>query len=291
MSRQWQTLWAEARPFIELMRWHKPVGIFLLLWPVLWALCYAAEGLPPLPILAVFVLGTALMRACGCVINDYADRHFDVHVSRTRQRPLADGRITPKQAILTFLVLAWLSFALVITLNNFTIWLSFVAIAIAVLYPFMKRYTYFPQVVLGAAFAWAIPMAFAAVKNELPPIAWLLFTSTLLWVLAYDTLYGMVDRVDDRKIGIKSTAILFGEADIAAVSIIHGMALTGFLMAGLRMERGFWFLLGWGVALLIAVYQMWIARSRKPDDCFRAFQLNNAYGAALTLGLMLDYRL
>ena len=279
------------RPYIELMRWHKPVGIFLLLWPTLWALWLAAEGVPPLSTLIVFTLGTALMRACGCVINDFADRKFDGAVARTKGRPLATGALTAKDALQLFLLLALLSFALVLTQNRFTIALSFVAIAIASAYPFMKRHTYFPQVVLGAAFAWAIPMAFAAVKNELSAITWLLYMSTLLWVLAYDTLYGMVDRDDDRKIGIKSTAILFGDADILMVSLVHAFALLGLLLLGLRAELGGAYFAGWTLALLVVVVQMLIARSRKPADCFRAFQLNNLYGAALTIGLVLDYAL
>ena len=291
MHPKLKPFWTEAKPYVELMRWHKPVGVFLVLWPALWALWFAADGVPPLWILVVFVLGAALMRACGCVINDYADRHFDGHVSRTKQRPLASGKISPKRALLTFFILAWLSFALVLTLNRFTVYLSFAAIAIAALYPFMKRYTYFPQVVLGAAFAWAIPMAFAAVQEKLPSVAWLLFVSTVLWVLAYDTLYGMVDRKDDIRIGVKSTAILFGEADLVAVSLIHGLALAGYLMAGLQMQRGAYFIAGWCGALAIVIGQMWVARTRKPEACFKAFQLNNIYGALLTLGIILDYAL
>ncbi|NQD35421.1 4-hydroxybenzoate octaprenyltransferase [Permianibacter sp. IMCC34836] len=285
------SLLSQLRPYIELMRWHKPVGIFLLLWPTLWALWLAAGGVPPLGTLLVFVLGTALMRACGCVINDYADRKFDGAVERTKGRPLATGKVSAKQALQLFLVLALLSFALVLSQNRFTVMLSFAAIAIASVYPFMKRYSYFPQVVLGAAFAWAIPMAFAAVKNELPTITWLLYMSTLMWVLAYDTLYGMVDRDDDRKIGIKSTAILFGDADILLVSLIHGFALLGLFMLGLRAELGAPYFAGWTLAALLVLVQMLIARSRKPADCFRAFQLNNLYGLVLTAGLVADYSL
>ena len=282
------TVW---RPYLELMRWHKPVGIFLLLWPTLWALWLAADGVPPLSTLLVFALGTALMRACGCVINDFADRKFDGAVARTQNRPLATGAVTSKQAIQLFLGLALLAFALVLTQNQMTVWLSFVAIAIASAYPFMKRHTYFPQVVLGAAFAWAIPMAFAAVSETVPALAWLLYSSTLLWVLAYDTLYGMVDREDDKKIGIKSTAILFGDADILMVSCIHGLALLGLLLVGQRAELGGAYYAGWTLALLITIGQMWLARSRKPADCFRAFQWNNGYGLALTAGLIVDYAL
>ncbi len=285
------TYWQRLQPFWELMRWHKPVGIFLLLWPTLWALWLAAGGVPPLGTLLVFVLGTALMRACGCVINDYADRNFDGAVARTKARPLATGAVTPKQAVQIFIGLALICFALVLSQNTLTIYLSFVAIVIASAYPFMKRHTYFPQVVLGAAFAWAIPMAFAAVTDSVPAVAWLLYFSTLLWVLAYDTLYGMVDREDDKKIGIKSTAILFGDADIMMVSLIHAMALLGLLMVGLRAELGAPYFVGWSVALLIVIAQMLLARQCKPADCFRAFQWNNYYGAALTIGLMVDYAL
>ncbi len=285
------SVWQTVRPYWELMRWHKPVGVFLLLWPTLWALWLAAEGVPPLGTLVVFVLGTALMRACGCVINDYADRNFDGAVARTKGRPLATGAVTPKQALQLFIGLALICFALVLSQNRLTVYLSLVAIVIASAYPFMKRHTYFPQVVLGAAFAWAIPMAFAAVSDTVAPIAWLLYFSTLLWVLAYDTLYGMVDREDDKKIGIKSTAILFGDADLMMVSLIHAMALLGLLLVGLRAELGAAYFAGWGGALLIVIAQMITARQRKPADCFRAFQWNNYYGAVLTAGLIADYAL
>ena len=283
--------YTKMRPYIELMRWHKPVGIFLLLWPTLWALLLAADGVPPIATLIVFVVGTALMRACGCVINDYADRHYDGVVERTKNRPLATGAVTAKQALRLFLLLALLAFGLVLTQNRFTVWLSLAALAIAGSYPFVKRHSYFPQVVLGAAFAWAIPMAFAAVKNELPALTWLLYVSTLLWVVAYDTLYGMVDRDDDRKIGIKSTALLFGDADIFMVSLIHALALLGLFLLGVRAELGGAYFAGWTLAVVLVLVQMVIARTRKPADCFRAFQLNNLYGLALTAGLITDYAL
>lgn len=282
-------LWPRIRPYWELMRWHRPVGVFLLLWPVLWALWLAADGVPPLSTLLVFVLGTALMRACGCVINDIADRKFDGHVERTRGRPLATGALSLRQAWATFAVTGLLAFLLVLTQNRATVLLSFGGLALTSLYPFMKRHTYFPQVVLGAAFAWAIPMAFMAVSEQLPPLAWLLYVSTLLWVLAYDTLYGMVDRADDLKIGVKSTAILFGEADRHMVGIIHALALAGLLLVGVESGRGSFYFAGLALAALNVVWQLWLVRRRQSAACFQAFRINNIYGALISAGLLADF--
>ena len=208
-----------AWDFIQLMRLEKPIGIYLLLWPTLWALWVAGEGVPSVKNLFIFVVGVMLMRAAGCVINDYADRNFDGHVSRTKARPLASGKVTPREALVLFAVLVALSFVLVLFTNATTIWLSFGGLALAACYPFMKRYTFYPQVVLGAAFSWGMPMAFTAETGSLPPEAWLLYIANLLWTVAYDTYYAMADREDDLKIGVKSTAIrLIGCCDDFQIS-------------------------------------------------------------------------
>jgi len=291
--QQWQKLPAEARYRLTqyglLMRVDRPIGTLLLLWPTLWALWLAAEGMPPISILIIFVLGVFLMRSAGCVINDFADRHFDHAVQRTANRPLAQQRISEKEALAVFVVLSLLAFILVLMLNRLSLYLSFVAIAIAIIYPFMKRVTYFPQVILGAAFSMAIPMAFAAVQGEIPRVAWLLYVANLLWVLAYDTYYGMVDRKDDLKIGIKSTAILFGEADLQIIATIMGFFLFGMLLVGAQMELGVAYYLGWLVAAGLIGYQLWICRRRKPEQCFKAFLNNNWVGCVIFCGILISY--
>ena len=278
--------------FVQLMRLEKPIGIYLLLWPTLWALWVASKGMPDLKWLLIFVLGTLFMRAAGCVINDYADRHFDGHVARTRGRPLADGRVTPREALILFAVLVALSFVLVLFTNLTTILLSFGGLALAACYPFMKRYTYYPQVVLGAAFSWGMPMAFSAVTGELPPPeAWLLYIANLLWTVAYDTYYAMTDREDDLKIGIKSTAILFGEADRLIILTLQGLALLCLAMAGARFSLGIWFLLGLLGAAACFAWEFWSTREREPQACFAAFLHNHWAGLAILLGIVVDYAL
>lgn len=278
--------------FVQLMRLEKPIGIYLLLWPTLWALWVASKGMPDLKWLLIFVLGTLFMRAAGCVINDYADRHFDGHVARTRGRPLADGRVTPREALILFAVLVALSFVLVLFTNLTTILLSFGGLALAACYPFMKRYTYYPQVVLGAAFSWGMPMAFSAVTGELPPPeAWLLYIANLLWTVAYDTYYAMTDREDDLKIGIKSTAILFGEADRLIILTLQGLALLCLAMAGARFSLGIWFLLGLLAAAACFAWEFWSTREREPQACFAAFLHNHWAGLAILLGIVVDYAL
>ena len=272
-----------------LTRLHKPIGILLLLWPTLWALWIAAGGVPDLHILIVFVLGVALMRSAGCVINDYADRDFDPHVARTRERPIAAGKVSPRAALILFAVLCLVAFALVLTLNRQTIYLSFGALLLAAAYPFTKRYTQLPQVVLGAAFGWAIPMAFAAVLGEVPQIGWLLFTVNILWATAYDTFYAMVDRDDDLKIGVKSTAILFGESDLLIIGILQALMLGGLLLVGQMAGLGLYFHLGVLVAAGLALYQQYLARKRDRAGCFQAFLNNNWFGAAVFAGLFLHY--
>ena len=278
--------------FVQLMRLEKPIGIYLLLWPTLWALWVASKGVPDLKWLLIFVLGTLFMRAAGCVINDYADRHFDGHVARTRGRPLADGRVTPREALILFAVLVALSFVLVLFTNLTTILLSFGGLALAACYPFMKRYTYYPQVVLGAAFSWGMPMAFSAVTGELPPPeAWLLYIANLLWTVAYDTYYAMTDREDDLKIGVKSTAILFGEADRLIILTLQGLALLCLAMAGARFSLGIWFLLGLLGAAACFAWEFWSTRGREPQACFAAFLHNHWAGLAILLGIIVDYAL
>jgi len=287
-----RAFWSPARrekllQYSRLMRMERPIGTLLLLWPTLWALWLANETVPPVHLLVVFILGVFLTRSAGCVINDYADRHFDGHVERTRHRPLAAGKISEKEALGLFLLLSVLAFALVLTLNLYAIGLSVVAIVIATVYPFMKRFTYFPQAVLGAAFSMSIPMAFAASNNAVPETAWLLYVANLLWVLAYDTLYGMVDKKDDLKIGIKSTAILFGEADLQIIAIIDGFFVFGMLLVGVRFDLNFWYYLGLVVACGLLGWQLYSCRKRQPKRCFSAFLNNNWVGASIFCGILL----
>jgi 4-hydroxybenzoate polyprenyltransferase len=275
-------------PFIQLMRLDRPVGIYLVLWPALWALWLAADGTPPLHILAVFVLGAVLMRSAGCVINDYADRNFDGHVARTCQRPLATGAVTPKQALKLFAVLCLVSFGLVLLLNPLTVLMSFVALGLAALYPFTKRLTHWPQAFLGAAFAWAVPMAFTAVQNQLPWQVWPLFAATLIWALIYDTAYALVDREDDLKIGIKSTAIGFGRY------VNEMIGLFQLLMLALLIWVGQIFSLHWpyylslvGMALGFG-YHQWLLRKEQPALAFKVFLQNHWLGFLLWLGIVVD---
>lgn len=272
-----------------LTRLHKPIGILLLLWPTLWALWIAAEGVPDLQVLLVFVFGVVLMRSAGCVINDYADRGFDPHVQRTRERPIAAGRVTPREALLLFAVLGMAAFMLVLTLNRQTVYLSFGALLLAIVYPFTKRYTQLPQVVLGAAFGWAIPMAFAAVQGEVPRVGWLLFLVNVLWSTAYDTFYAMVDRDDDLRIGVKSTAILFGESDRLIVGVLQLLVLGGLVLVGRMAGLGLYFHLSLLVAAGLALYQQYLVRRRDRTGCFQAFLNNNWFGAAVFVGILLDY--
>ena len=275
--------------FIQLLRLDKPIGIYLLLWPTLWAVWIAAEGQPSALNLLVFVGGVILMRSAGCVINDYADRKIDGHVQRTQQRPLANGRISSKEALLLFAVLCALSFGLVLLTNANTVWLSFGGLALAACYPFMKRYTYYPQVVLGAAFSWGIPMAFMATTGNVPVEAWLLYIANLLWTVGYDTYYAMVDREDDLKIGVKSTAILFGDGDRVITLSLQLMALLCLLLAGSRFALGGYFYLGLAVAGLCFVWEFWHTRNREASACFAAFLHNHWAGLAIFLGIVAHY--
>ena len=284
-----QNLATKAYYYARLMRLEKPIGIFLLLWPTLWALWIAAEGMPDMLVFIVFMLGVFLMRSAGCVINDYADRDFDPHVARTKTRPIASGAVKPKEALVLFVVLCLTAFCLVLLLNTYTILLSFGGAALAAIYPFMKRYTHLPQVVLGAAFAWAIPMAFAAQTNDIPIVAWLLFITTVLWAVAYDTMYAMVDREDDLKVGVKSTAILFGEADRFIIGIIQILVLSTLYIVGDQLGMSMPYYVALAVATGLSVYQQYLIKDREPARCFRAFLNNNWFGCIIFCGIAGHY--
>ncbi|MBS4718551.1 4-hydroxybenzoate octaprenyltransferase [Aeromonas dhakensis] len=275
--------------YVQLARIDKPIGTLLLLWPTLWALWLAADGLPDLWTLLVFVVGVFLMRSAGCVINDYADRNFDGHVKRTAGRPLPMGKVKPREVLALFAVLALISFALVLTMNPLTIGLSFAALLLAVCYPFMKRYIPIPQLVLGMAFSWSIPMAYAAQANALPAVAWLVFLANLLWTIAYDTEYAMVDRDDDLKLGLKSSAILFGRHDKRIIGALQLLTLLILLLVGQLSELGscyYWSLLA---AAALFVYQQRLIRARAREACFQAFLNNNYVGALIFAGVVINY--
>jgi len=275
--------------YAKLVRLNRPIGIFLLMWPALWALWIAGEGSPPWQVVLIFVAGVVLMRSAGCAINDFADRNLDGHVSRTRERPIAAGLVSPNEAIGVFIVLSLAAFVLVLFLSWQTVALSVVALALAVIYPFMKRFTHIPQLFLGAAFGWAVPMAFVAITGSIPPLAWLLFCATVLWALVYDTQYAMVDREDDLQVGIKSTAILFGPHDRLIVGLLQVLLLLMLGGVGYLADRGGWFFAGLTVAGALAVYHQYLMRDRLPAACFRAFLGNNYLGMALFVGLVADY--
>jgi 4-hydroxybenzoate polyprenyltransferase len=275
--------------YISLTRLDKPIGILILLWPTLWALWLASDGKPNPLVLTVFGLGVVLMRSAGCVINDYADRDFDPHVARTKLRPIAAGKVAPKQALVVFVVLCLCAFALVLLLNGFTIILSFVGAFLAATYPFMKRYTQLPQAYLGIAFGWAVPMAFAAQLNAIPAVGWLLYLATMLWALVYDTMYAMVDKEDDLKIGVKSTAILFGEYDRLIMAGLQIVIMGLLVTVGLIQNLGWFYYLGLLVATGFAIYQQTLIFHRKPQQCFQAFLNNNWFGLAVFMGIFFDY--
>lgn len=279
------------REYGLLMRVDRPVGTLLLLWPTLWALWIAARGWPDPLVMVVFCADVFLMRSAGCVINDYADRDIDPHVARTKNRPLAQRRVSSKEALLLAAGLALTAFVLVLSMNTLTIAMSAVGVLLAATYPFMKRYTHLPQVHLGAAFGWAIPMAFAATLGAVPTTAWLLFIVTVLWTTAYDTLYAMVDREDDLKIGVKSTAILFGDADRLIVGLLQLAVLAGLVLVGLREGLTLPYYIGLAVAAGLAGYQQYLIRDRDTQRCFQAFLNNNWFGAAVFAGLFVQFAL
>jgi 4-hydroxybenzoate polyprenyltransferase len=286
---------APARPrgrlveYARLMRLDRPIGIWLLLWPCLWALWISAQGRPDERIFVIFLIGTFVMRSAGCVINDFADREFDPHVRRTANRPLARGAVSPAEALAVFAVLGLLALALLIPLNRPTQVLALVGGALAVTYPFLKRFFALPQAYLGLAFSWSVPMAFAAQTGELPLLAWVLFAAGVLWTTAYDTIYAMVDRDDDLVIGVRSSAILFGRADRGIVAALQLAALALLCAAGMLAGLSYWYWLGLVVAAATALHQQYLIRHRDPEDCFRAFLNNNLFGLAVFGGILLDY--
>jgi 4-hydroxybenzoate polyprenyltransferase len=277
----------KARDYLVLTRMDRPIGALLLLWPTWWALWLAADDFPPWSTLIIFTLGVFAMRAAGCAINDYADRHLDPQVARTAGRPIASGRVTPREALLVFGALLALSFLLVLLTNRLTIELSFGGAALAALYPFTKRYTYMPQVVLGAAFGWSIPMAFAAVSNNVPPLGWLLFLGNVIWSVVYDTEYAMVDRDDDIKAGAKSTAILFGDADLPILAILMATFGLAMLFVGQRAHLGWPYWLALAVSMGLFGHQLWRIRGRDGAACLAAFRANNLLGLVLWAGIVL----
>ncbi len=277
------------RQYWLLARFDKPIGILILLWPALWALWVASDGKPDELVLTVICLGVVLMRAAGCVINDYADRDIDPHVQRTQQRPLAAGRVTPKEALIVFVVLCLCAFGLVLLLNIYTILLSFVAAFLAASYPFMKRYTQLPQAYLGIAFGWAVPMAFSAQINSIPPVAWVMYLAVVLWALIYDTMYAMVDKEDDLKIGVKSTAILFGVYDRQIIGGLQIVMLGLLIVVGQMAQTSWPYYVGLLIAAGLSVYQQKLIFHREKSLCFKAFLNNNWFGLTVFLGLAMDY--
>jgi 4-hydroxybenzoate polyprenyltransferase len=274
--------------YLDLIRWNRPQGWLLLLWPTLAALWLAARGFPGWHLFAVFTLGTVLMRSAGCAVNDVADKDFDRHVQRTAQRPITSGRLSVKEALGVGAVLALLSFALVLTTNALTIGLSFAALAVTVIYPFSKRFVSMPQAVLGVAFSFGIPMAYAAVTGAIPAQAWWLVAGNLCWVLAYDTEYAMVDRVDDLKIGIRTSAITLGRFDVVGVMVFYALCIVCWAVVGRASGRGVWYFLGLGVAAAQALWHGWLIRGRDRERCFKAFRLNHWLGLSVFVGLVLD---
>jgi len=289
VARQSGRMGHRLRLYLDLIRWNRPAGWLLLLWPTLAALWIAADGFPGWHLLIVFTLGTFLMRSAGCAINDVADRDFDKHVKRTAQRPVTAGALSTKEALLLGAALALLAFALVLTTNATTIVASYVALAVSIVYPFTKRFFAMPQAVLGVAFSFGIPMAFAAVQDHVPALAWGLLLGNLFWVLAYDTEYAMVDRDDDLKIGIQTSAITLGRFDVAGVMVFYVLYLVVWAALGARLHFGWPYFGGLGVAALIAGWHYTLIRDRSRDGCFRAFRLNHWVGFAVFAGAALQY--
>ncbi len=280
-----------AKQYWLLGRFDRPIGILILLWPALWALWVASNGQPDRLVLTVICLGVVIMRAAGCVINDYADRDFDPHVERTKQRPIAAGNVTPKEALIVFVVLCLCAFGLVLLLNTYTIMLSFGGAFLAASYPFMKRYTQLPQAYLGIAFGWAVPMSFSAQINSIPAVAWVMYLAVILWALVYDTMYAMVDKDDDVKIGVKSTAILFGNYDRHIMAILQVIILSLLLIIGQMQQLGVPYYLGVLVAAGLSIYQQTLIFHREKHRCFQAFLNSNWFGLVVFIGLVVDYAL
>jgi 4-hydroxybenzoate polyprenyltransferase len=275
--------------YARLLRLHRPIGIWLLLWPVLWALWLSSAGHPDPQVFLIFVAGTVLTRSAGCAINDFADRKFDGHVARTRDRPLVTGEVEPLEAVGLCVALGLIALGLVLTLNVMTQLMALGAGVLLLTYPLMKRFFPLPQLYLGAAFTWSVPMAYGAQTGTMPRIAWLLFIAGLAWTMAYDTMYAMADREDDRKLGIRSTALLFGDADRVIIGALQVMTLLALWLAGAELQLGRWFQAGLGIAAVFAVYQQVLIRQRHPQDCIRAFLNNNYFGMAVFVGIALEY--
>jgi 4-hydroxybenzoate polyprenyltransferase len=282
-------LTAQLGHYIRLMRLDRPIGIWLLLWPTLWGLWISSQGSPDPRVFTVFVLGAVIMRSAGCVINDFADRNLDGKVSRTRERPLAAGTVAPAEAIVLFLALCMIALGLVLTLNRMTQLLAVGAVVLTVVYPFCKRFFTAPQLVLGIAFAWALPMAFAAQTGEIPRLAWLMSLTVVVWALVYDTMYAMADRADDLEVGIRSTAILFGQADVFVISVLQLVMLFALLLVGEVAMLGVWYRLSVLFSALFMLYQFVLIRKRDPQNCFRAFLNNRHIGATIFAGIALSY--
>jgi len=281
---------ATIQDYVSLTRLNRPVGIWLLLWPTLWALWLASRGKPDPRLFIIFVSGTVLMRSAGCAINDYADRSFDPHVERTKERPLAAGRISTVEALVLFAALSLTALGLALQLNKLTLLLAVSGAALAVSYPFIKRFLSVPQLYLGITFGWGIPMAFAAQLERVPRVAWLLLLANVLWVTVYDTIYAMVDRDDDVKIGVRSTAILFGDSDRHIIAALQAMTLLALYLIGGIMRMGPWYYGGLIAGALFFVYQLWLIRARERDACLRAFLNNNYFGMSVFLGIALNYQ-
>jgi len=279
----------QLRNYGKLMRIDKPIGIWLLLWPTLWALWLAGEGHPDPSLFVVFMLGVFVMRSAGCVLNDYVDRKIDPYVERTRTRPIASGVVAPNEALILFLALALIAIGLATMLNRPARMLAIVGAVLTIAYPFIKRYISIPQFVLGLAFGWAVPMAFAAQTGATPQLAWLVFGSAVIWAIIYDTFYAMVDREDDRRIGIKSTALLFGEVDLFVIAGMQLVMLAALIFIGARADLGFWYFLSVAVAACLMAYHLWLARDRQPAGCFAAFLHNHNIGLVIFIGVVLHY--
>lgn len=271
------------------MRLDKPVGILLLLWPTLWALWLAGEGHPDGGLFVVFVLGVIVMRSGGCVLNDFADRNIDPYVERTRSRPIASGAVAPIEALTLFAALSLVAIGLAAMLNQPAQLLAIIAASLTIVYPFIKRFVSVPQFFLGAAFGWAVPMAFAAQTGETSQLAWLVFGAALIWAVIYDTYYAMVDRDDDLKVGVKSTAILFGDADLFIIGGLQALMLLALVFVGNRAGLGGWYYASLGIAAILMAYHQWLARDRNRDGCFRAFRLNHYVGMVVFIGIVLHY--
>lgn len=278
---------AKIKAYFQLMRFHKPVGILLLLWPTLWALWMAAHGFPSIKNLIIFTLGVILMRSAGCVINDFADRKLDLHVARTKDRPLTAGKISTREAIILFIILCTLAFILVLLTNALTILLAFFAVIIAIIYPFMKRYTHWPQFILGLAFSFSIPMAFAAETGHVSSTAGILMLANILWTMAYDTEYAMVDRTDDLKVGIKSTAILFGNYDRLMIGLFQFMVIFLLFFLGFSRQFSLFYFIAVSISLFLLIYQQSLIATRKPENYFRAFLNNQWVGLIIFVGVLL----